>query len=311
MKGIHTILGAGGAISSNLVPVLLKHGEKVRLVSRSGKTAPHCESRSADVRHATSLKKAIEGSAIVYLLVGLEYKTSVWQKEWPVIMRHVIDACSEANIPLVFFDNVYMYGHVTGPMTEETPFHPVSKKGRVRAEIANMLLEAMNVGKIRALIARSADFYGPYAEGMSFFHQLLLKNQRAGKKGQWMMDAHVPHSMTYTPDAAAALYALACDESAYGQTWHLPTSSPALTGEQLAGIAAKFTKGKAHISVLSKFMMQLAGIFIPVIRESIEMLYQYDSSYVFDSSKFEKHVGWKATTYEDGIRDTERFYAQQ
>lgn len=308
MKGIHTILGAGGAIGSNLVPVLLKHGEQVRLVSRSGKTHDGCESRKADVLNKASVLKAIEGSAVVYLLVGIEYKSSIWQQNWPIIMRNVLDACMETKTKLIFFDNVYMYGRVQGKMTEETPFKPISKKGAVRAEIASMFLADVKAGKIQALIARSADFYGPYAEGMSFYHQLMLKNQRAGKGGQWMVNAQVPHSMTYTPDAAAALYALAGDESAFGQTWHLPTAEPALSGEELAALGASFTNGKAKVSVLSNFMIRLAGIFVPVIRESIEMLYQYDSPYFFDSSKFEKHFGWKATSYHDGIRDTVKFY---
>ncbi len=308
MKGIHTILGAGGAIGSNLLPILLKNGEQVRLVSRSGKSAPQCESRSADVKSKDSVLKAIEGSSIVYFLVGIEYKTSTWQKEWPLIMRNVLDACIELNIPIIFFDNVYMYGRVQGKMTEETPFKPVSKKGEVRAEIASMFLAEIKAGKLKGIIARSADFYGPYAEPVSFYHQLMLKNQRAGKNGQWMVNPKVPHSMTYAPDAGAALYALACDESAFGQTWHVPTYNPGLSGEQLAEIGARFTKGKSKVSTLPKFLIRILGLFIPVIGESVEMLYQYDSPYHFDSSKFEKHFGWKATSYEDGIRDTEKFY---
>lgn len=310
MKGIHTIVGAGGAIGNNLVNVLKKHQESIRLVSRSGKKQDGCDSRSADVRSKESVTKAIEGSKVVYLLVGLEYKTSVWQKEWPLIMRNVIDACIACECRLVFFDNVYMYGRVDGSMTEETPFKPVSKKGEVRAEIASMLLKEMKSGKLNALIARSADFYGPHSEKVSFLHQLMLKNQRAGKAAQWMMNARAPHSLTYTPDAAAAIYTLASDESAYGQTWHLPTAAPALTGEELAGIGARFSEGKDKVTVMPRWMLRMAGWFIPVIGESMEMLYQYDSPYHFDSSKFEKQYGWKATSYEDGIRDTIKFYEQ-
>ena len=138
----------------------------------------------------------------------------------------------------------------------------------------------------------------------------MLKNQRAGKAAQWMINARAPHSLTYTPDAAAAVYTLATDESAYGQTWHLPTAAPALTGEELAGIGARFSEGKDKVTVMPRWMLQLAGWFIPVIGESMEMLYQYELPYYFDSSKFEKKYGWKATSYEDGIRDTLKFYAQ-
>jgi hypothetical protein len=44
-------------------------------------------------------------------------------------MDNAIEACKRARAKLIFFENVYMYGKVSGPMTEETPFNPCSKKG--------------------------------------------------------------------------------------------------------------------------------------------------------------------------------------
>jgi len=308
MSKPHTILGAGGAIANNLVPILLENGEKVRLVSRSGKSQKDCETRKADVLDKLALKAALEGSSIVYLLIGIEYNIKQWQQKWPVIMQNALDICSELNIPLIFFDNVYMYGRVRGEMTEETPFKPVSKKGEVRAHIATMLLDAVKAGNVKATIARSADFYGPYSQEVSFFHQLLLVNQLKGKKGQLMISADQPHSMTYTRDAAAGIYAIAKDTSAYNQTWHLPTASPALTGKELGTIAAKYTGSPEKLTVLSRFMIKLAGLFIPAIKESIEMLYQFDSPYHFNSKKFEKHFGILPTSYEEGLKRTIEFY---
>ena len=46
-------------------------------------------------------------------------------------------------------------------MTEETPMNPVSKKGKVRAEIAKMLMDAVEKKNVKAIIARAPDFYGP------------------------------------------------------------------------------------------------------------------------------------------------------
>ncbi len=311
MSTPHTILGAGGAIAGNLVPILLGNNESVRLVSRSGKPVEGCESVKADVLDKAALRDALKGSAVVYLLIGIEYKIKEWERKWPVIMQNTLDVCSEYGIPLIFFDNVYMYGKVNGPMTEETPFNPVSKKGKVRAEIARMLLDAVKSGKVKAAIARSADFYGPYSQEVSFFHQLLLKNQQKGKKGQLMISADMPHSLTYTPDAALGIYRIAKDPSAYNRTWHLPTASPALTGRQLAAIAARYYGAPAEVSILSRFMIKLAGIFINVIKESVEMLYQYDAPYHFDSSAFEKHFSIVPTSYEKGLKETAEFYKKQ
>lgn len=304
MKNIHTIIGAGGAIANNLVPELLKHRESVRLVSRSGVNHQGCESIQADALDKRAISSAIEGSGVVYLLVGIEYKWQVWEKNWPIIMANVIAACKLHNASLIFFDNVYMYGKATGTMTEETPLNPCSKKGQIRASVLNMLLSEMRAGTIKAQVARSADFYGPYSESMSFFHQMVINNVLKGKPAQWMVNADVPHSLTYVPDAGKALYAMACDESAWGETWHLPTAAPALTGRGLVDLLGKVTEKNAKTTVLSRFMLRIVGIFIPAVKESMEMLYQNEFDYVFSSAKFEKHFAWKATDYETGFRDT-------
>jgi nucleoside-diphosphate-sugar epimerase len=304
MKKLHTIIGAGGAIANNLVPELVKNQELVRLVSRSGRKYEGCESILADAMNKQSISNAIKGSSVVYLLIGIEYKWQIWEKSWQIIMSNVIEACIQHNASLIFFDNVYMYGKVSGKMTEETPLNPCSRKGQIRASVLTMLLKEIQQGNIKAMVARSADFYGPHSESVSFFHQMVINNVLKGKPAQWMINADAIHSMTYVPDAAKALYALSLDESAWGKTWHLPTAYPALTGRELANTVGKVIGQNVKTTVLSKFMLKMVGIFIPVVRESIEMLYQNEFDYEFSSEKFEKHFAWKATDYETGMRDT-------
>jgi nucleoside-diphosphate-sugar epimerase len=241
-------------------------------------------------------------------LVGIEYTTAQWQIQWPKIMDNCITACIENNVPFIFFDNVYMYGKVDGIMTESTPFNPCSKKGEIRATIASHLLQQVKKNNIRASIARAADFYGPQAEEKSFFHQLVLKNLRAGKKAQWMVNAKVPHSFSYTHDMAKGLYLLAHDENTLNQTWHMPTAKPALTGEEMIAIAANLMGQNNKYMNLSKWMIKSFGWFNKVVGESVEMLYQYEHPYHFSSEKFEKHFNYKPTSYEQGLRETNLFY---
>src|SRR4051812_49139664 len=130
---LHTILGATGAIAQELIPVLQSHNEKIRLVSRKQQQVNGTETVSADLLHYDQTLKAIEGSAIVYLLVGMTYNAEIWARDWPILMRNVINACKATNARLLFFDGAYAYGKVNGPITETTPYHPSSKKGTVRA----------------------------------------------------------------------------------------------------------------------------------------------------------------------------------
>jgi len=152
---MHTILGAGGVIGTELVRELASMRESIRLVARNPKaSAGVAQVVAADVSDLDQTISAVTGSSVVYLLVGLKYHVSVWRELWPRIMRNAIEACKRANAKLIFFDNVYMYGKVTGPMTEETPFNPSSRKGEIRARIASMLLDEIKVGGVRGLIAR-------------------------------------------------------------------------------------------------------------------------------------------------------------
>ena len=305
---LHTILGAGGAIANELLPILVNSKEQVRIVARHPKQMNGVESVSADLSDASQTLEAVKGSSIVYLLVGLEYDYKTWAKIWPIVMTNTINACKSAGAKLIFFDNVYMYGKVDGWMTEETAFNPCSKKGIIRASIVNQLLAEINSGALTALIARSADFYGTSATKTSVPNMLVFDNFSKGKKAQWLVNAQVPHSYTYIPDAGKALYLLAKDNNAFNQTWHLPTKSNPLSGEQFIALAAEAMHQTYQFSVLSKLMIRLAGLFIKPIRESYEMIYQNDSSYLFDSSKFEKHFDFQPTSYEEGIKETAKYY---
>jgi nucleoside-diphosphate-sugar epimerase len=202
-----------------------------------------------------------------------------------------------------------MYGKVRGPMNENTPVAPCSRKGEIRARIADLLLSATGRGELQALIARSADFYGPYARGSSVPMLLVIERLAKGKKAQWLANAHVQHSLTYTLDCGKALSLLAKNEDAYGQVWHLPTASPPITGEQFIGIAARKFGRKSdqksemspRYTVLGRGSIRIAGVFSPLVRETYEMLYQNEDEYIFDSSKFGKHFGFAPTPYEEGI----------
>jgi nucleoside-diphosphate-sugar epimerase len=304
----HTILGANGTIATELIPILQSAGEQIRLVSRNPKPVTGAALFPADVLNREQVFQAIQGSDIVYLLVGLEYDIKIWKSSWPVIMRNTIDACKAANAKLIFFDNVYMYGKVEGKMIESTPFNPCSKKGKLRMELNEMLLEEMKSGRLQAIIAKAADFYGPRATDKSAAGIMIFARMKKGKSAQWFGNVNQPHSFTFTPDAAKGIYMLATTNSAYGQIWHLPSTLPALTGKEFIAIAAKYMKVKSGILSLPKWLIWTFGLFMPFMRELGEMFYQNDFPYEFDSSKFEKAFQFKPTAYEEGIRQTAEWF---
>ena len=305
-----TILGASGAIGNEVVKELTRRKERVRLVGRNPRPVAGAETVAADISDLNQTVAAVSGSTVVHLLVGLKYDYKVWRELWPRIMQNTIEACKRARAKLVFFDNVYMYGKVDGPMTEETPFNPCSKKGEVRARIATALLNAMKAGDLTALIARSADFYGPGAK-TSLPNILVFDKFVKGRTASWLVNDSVRHSLTFTPDAGRSLVLLAENEKAWNQTWHVPTASNPPTGKEFIGmVAGEFGIPPRH-RVLSRPMIKVAGWFDKTIAEIYEMLYQYDRDYLFDSTKFAKAFNFEPTSYPDGIRITADGYKQK
>ncbi len=299
---MQTILGANGAIARELSAHLPTYTNKIRQVSRNPRPVnPGDETVKADLLKANEVRSAVAGSEVVYLVAGLQYKISVWREEWPIVMRNVIDACKASGSKLVFFDNVYAYGLVKGSMNEQTPFNPVSKKGEVRAKIATTLLDEIKAGNLQGMIVRAADFYGPDVE-LSMIHASVVQRVRAKKTPQWIGNPARIHSFTYTPDAGKAVAILGNTASAYNQTWHALTSAEKITGEALIRKFCEAGGRPYGVQALPKFGVRALGLFIPVLREIVEMMYQYEEDYFFDSSKFSKAFAIEATSYDEGVK---------
>ena len=305
---MYTILGAGGSVSNELVKLLSARNLPFRTVSRHLSPTPGAaDSRAADLTRHEQTLDAVAGSDVVFLLVGLQYDHKLWAEQWPRIIDNAVDACKRARAKLIFFDNVYMYGKVHGTMTEETPYHPASRKGEIRARIASSLINEWKSGEVIAMIARAADFYGPAAKnGMA--NALVFDPLSKGQKAMCLVSDALPHSYTYVPDCAQALLTLAETPSAWNQTWHMPTAPNPLTGREFILAAAESMSIAPKYRILSRSMVKLFGFVKPVVGEIHEMLYQNDSPYLFDSTKYARAFGFSGTPYADGIRATAASY---
>ena len=306
---MQTILGSSGIIGKEVAKELHRsYTKEIRLVSRNPKPVNDSDHLfKADLLNRDQVFEAVKGSEIVYLTVGIQYSAKIWAEQWPVIMRNVVDACIAEKAKLVFFDNVYAYGKVEGVMTEETPYNPCSKKGTVRLKTINIMMDEVKKGNLDALIARAPDFYGPDTP-LSFINVTVFENLAKGKKAQLMGNDRKKHSLVYTPDAGKATAMLGNTPSAFNQIWHLPTAKDPLTGKEFIELAAKAFGKKPDYTVVPVWMLKLIGLFNTVIKESIEMMYQYENDYIFDSSKFEKAFGVVPTPYKAGIEKTADSY---
>ncbi|MBO0934266.1 NAD-dependent epimerase/dehydratase family protein [Fibrella aquatilis] len=303
---MQTILGAGGAIGVELAKALPHHTtDPIRLVSRNPKKVNQTDTiLSADLNDPAQVDKAVAGSAITYVTIGYDYNTKLWQERWPVLIKNVVDACMKHQSKLVFFDNVYAIGgDNVKHLTEASPMNPSSKKGEVRAAVDRHILEAVEAGKLDAIIARAPDFFGPIKD-KSVTMSLIYDNMVKGKKAQWFCDADKIHSTGYTPDLGIGTAMLGNTPTAYNQIWNLPVDPHAPTGREWAALFAHELQKPDGVQVLPGWGMRALGLFVPILKEMYEMRYQYDRDYFFDSAKFNKAFRYTPTTNVEAVTQT-------
>jgi nucleoside-diphosphate-sugar epimerase len=300
-----TILGAGGAIGLELAKALPTYTNNIKLVSRNPKKVNESDILfSANLSNKDEVLNAVEGSEIVYVTIGFDYNTKLWQQQWPPLIKNVIDACIQHNAKLVFFDNVYAIGgNNVNHITEESPISPSSLKGQVRADVDTLILNAIEKKKLNAIIARSADFFSGVKD-KSILMNLVYDNLLKGKKAQWFCNAKVVHSTSYTPDLAKGTAILGNTPDAFNQIWNLPTDSQKITGEEWINLFATEMQTQNKYQVLPVWGLKALGLFVPILKEMYEMRYQYDRDYFFDSSKFNKRFNYSPTSNALAVKAT-------
>jgi len=300
-----TILGAGGAIGIELAKALTTYTSDIRLVGRNPKKINQTDELFvADLTKREDVFKAIDGSTIVYLMVGFDYNTKIWQQMWPPLVKNVIDACLQYQAKLVFFDNVYAIGgNNVNHITENSPISPTSKKGEVRAEVDRLILDSIEKKQLNAIIARSADFFS-VVKDKSFLMNTVYDNLIKGKKAQWFCSAKAIHSVSYTPDLGKGTAILGNTESAFNQIWNLPTDPQKITGEEWINLFANEMKTTNKYQVLPAWGLKAIGLFVPILNEMYEMRYQYDRDYYFDSSKFNTAFNYSPTLNAVAVKQT-------
>lgn len=290
------VLGAG-QVGRALVDVLVHRGHRPVVVTRSGTELPGASSLTADMSNPTAALVALSDATMVFSTAQPEYHR--WAEEFPALQRSIIDACVAVAVPLIVTENLYGYGQHSGPMAESTPMNPCSKKGRVRLDMWKELLAASDAGSLDMAVVRASDFVGVGVEG-SAFGSRFFDPLRKGKPAQTVGDTDALHSVTFIPDLAEAMVRVAEDESTWGRAWHAPCA-PAVSQNEMARIAAATVGHTGTAKAAPLWMLRLLGVFVPPVRETIEMLYEFDDEFVVDSSAFTAHFGMSATPLETSL----------
>lgn len=300
---MQTILGANGQIGEELAKALKqKYTAEIRLVSRKPRKVNDTdEVFAADLSVLENAIEAVKGSTVAYFTLGLPMNSDLWEQQFPRITANVIEACKRNGAKLVFFDNTYMYPQDGRVLTEETSFGPVGRKGRVRQEMAELVLQEMRSGALESVICRAPEFYGP-GKTQSITNTLVFDRIKKGKQAKVPLSAGKRRSLIWTPDASRATALIGNTPEAFGQTWHLPVAQEHFTYKELIRLIAEVGKKELSYSVIPKFAFKIGALFNDQLKELQELLPRYAQDNIFDDSKFRKHFpGFKVTSYREGI----------
>ncbi len=301
---MQTILGANGIIGEGLAKELfLNYTKGIRIVGRNpSKINETDQLLKADLLNLEQTKKAVEGSEIVYLTVGLPYSSEIMMAKWPPILQNVVDACIHYQKKLVYFDNTYMYDQGTSLQTEESPFKPSGQKGVSKEIAVNIVLDAIKNRGLEASICRAPEFYGP-GKTRGITNTLIFDRIKEKKKARVFLTDQTKRTLIYTPDASRAMALIGHTSDAYGQTWHLPCDDNRLNYKEFMSLTSELYGKELAYSVQPKWLLNLVSLFNPMLKESKELFPRYEVDNIFDSSKFKQRFPeFKVTSYQEGIR---------
>ena len=304
----HVVLGTG-AIGRAVAEELVRRGESVRMVNRSGKmddVPAGVAVVASELYDQAEVKEVTRGAKVVYQASQPEYFK--WPEKFPSLQKSILDGLTGSGAKLVLVENLYMYGDTDGkPMTEDMPHNAHTRKGRVRREISTAAFDAHKEGRVRVTSARGGNFFGPWGTdstmGARAFYPLLH-----GKPAQLIGRTDLPHTHTYIRDFGTALVILGERDEADGQAWHVPNDQPRMSQGDLVRMFAEEAGAEPKMSSMGKIMMAVGGLFIREAKETVEMMYEFDRPFVVDSGKFEKTFDMKATPMKEAIRDTVAWY---
>ncbi|MFI6294398.1 NAD-dependent epimerase/dehydratase family protein [Nonomuraea sp. NPDC050790] len=296
--GKHVIVGSG-QVGSHLAVKLRDLGHEVTVVTRSGGGPDGVAKVAADVADAARLSEVAKGADALYNCVNPKYHR--WLTDWPPMAAAFLAAAESSGAVLTILGNLYPYGPVTRPMTEDLPLASRSPKAMVRAKIWQDALALHEAGRIRATEVRASDFFGPGATDQSYLGARFVEPLKAGRTIQLVWPADVPHSWTYLPDVADALVTAAADERAWGRPWHVPTNEP-MTFRQIGErMAALLGRPAPRMSRLPWPVVRAVGLFNPMIGELPHIRYQFVAPFVLDSSAFQRTFGAAPTPVDEAL----------
>ncbi len=300
---VPVVLGAG-PVGRAVVAGLVERGLQPTVVTRSGHALPGARAVAADLTDPTATKRVLSEATVVFHAAQPAYTR--WPEDFPPLQRAITAGVEAAGATLVAVENLYGYGPHSGPLTADLPLVATTRKGSVRAALWAELADAHRAGRFPAVAVRASDFIGPHVEGSAygdrFFGPIV-----GGGKADVIGDPEARHSVSYVPDVAATMIAVAADPDSWGRAWHAPCA-PAVTQAQLVTLAAAAAGVEPRYRAIRPRMLRLLGLFVPEVREMVELGYEFTEDLIVDWTDTRQRFDLAPTPLDEAIQATVDWY---
>lgn len=297
------VLGAG-QVARHLVDELHSRGVRPLVLSRSGTELADADHAVVDVADTDALTTALDGASLVISTAQPAYHR--WVEEFPALQASIVEAVGRRDARLVVLENLYAYGPVDGPVSEQHPLVGHSRKGTVRAEMSRDLVAAHQAGRVRAAAVRASDFFGPHAR-LSTAGERMIEPLLAGKPAEVLGDPAARRSLAFLPDVAAALVTVGASDTGPGRAWHAP-HAPAVTSAELVSMLAAELGVEPRIRAMPRWQMRLAGLFVKPAKEFVELWYEFERDHLVDDTDIRDVFGLDHTPLPAAVAATAAWY---
>jgi nucleoside-diphosphate-sugar epimerase len=300
LEGTHLVVGAG-EVGSAVALLLAEAGRPVVVLTRSGSGPDHALIRkvAADASSVDALIAAEPHAVVIYNCVNPTYDK--WVELWPPVASALLAYAERTGAVLATVSNLYGYGPVDVPMTEDLPLAANGTKAKVRVQMWKDAKAANDAGRIRATEVRGSDYI--CAGSASQFGDRGMPRILAGKSAQLLGDIDQPHTWTAPVDVARTLITVASDERGWGRPWHVPSNPPKSARAVVDDLAAAAGVKPIKSSAVPGLVMSVMGLFQPVIRELKETDYQRERAYILEDSAARDTFGLQPTPWSEIVAD--------
>ena len=297
------VIGGNGGIGRETCLALQRHGWQVRaLVRRVPAAHDGIEWMQGDAMQRDDVLAAAAGvDVIVHAVNPPGYRN--WEALVLPMLDNTIAAAKANGARVVLPGTIYNYGPDAFPLLrEDSPQHPPTRKGEIRAEMERRLAGASRAG-VRTLVLRCGDFIGPRTAS-SWFGQGLVRPGKPVKTLRYPADYTHHHAWAYLPDVAETIAQLLEHELADVDVYHF--GGYWLDGYALAE-AVRRTTSHPHVALghFPWWLTALVAPFVETLRELRKMRYLWKETIQLDDAKLVARLGHKPYTPIDvALRET-------